>query len=244
MFLKKEGLQPFEKPEITERERKLLEGLEGLPFYGGYHTQSDLILAWRGLKPATEIALRREWFLGEKPIFVGGKDIQKLLDVISALGLHYVDAGRNTREPLIEKDNDGQSYEMSGEDIVRVCVSREKEIAEKLKSTPAFVGGGGSKSYGTLCGYPETAINAFVEAERGGEARLRKSELLIRKEELPADTKNQEFMAFLNFRISRAHWREELEVVKRWSEEIRSIKPTLYEKIVLRWRAMQKPRAI
>jgi hypothetical protein len=49
---------------------------------------------------------------------------------------------------------------------------------------------------------------------------------------LPEEVRDDDAMAFLNFRLSRGHWQEELKEVKKRAEVIRMTTPELYEKIV------------
>jgi len=59
---------------------------------------------------------------------------------------------------------------------------------------------------GRLFGYPRTAIEAFVNGDK-----------LIEKTDLPEEVLNSDYIRYLDFRLSAQNYKEELEVVKRWS---------------------------
>lgn len=73
---------------------------------------------------------------------------------------------------------------------------------------------------GKALGYPDTAVTAFAAGE------------WVNQDTLPDEIKNDDAMAFLNFRLSRDHWQDEFLEVKRRAELMRTTFPELYEKIV------------
>lgn len=121
-------------------------------------------------------------------------------------------------------------------DLGGVIISLKSEIAEELEQCfldyKRGIGGFFEKNYriGILLGFPETAVRAYSTADFN--QRHERKLLLIRERELPPRVRRAEFMAFLNFRLSRENWYSELNTVKLWAEKIKEVGPALYREIV------------
>ncbi len=94
--------------------------------------------------------------------------------------------------------------------------------ASEVDSSPEY-----DFAMGTALGYPQTAIEAYSRYIIGSQ-----SEQMLDNGELPEEVRNKEYMKYLNFRLSRDHWQEELEVVKQSAEAIKAHTPALYSQIV------------
>lgn len=208
---------------LSEKERGLIELVEQLPIDDQYKV--DLLLVWRGLKPATDIAFTLREFDESGNLFsvVAGheKTLGEIRSTLDSLELVYVEKGPR-------QDKSGTKEEQW------FFLSRDKENAEKLMTS--FEGAGASKKgadaeYGRLSGFPPSAIDAFVKIQEKGFAR--RHEVSIDKEGLPAEVLKEDFMPFVRFRLSVEHWQEELETAKGWAEEIRQVDPALYERVVI-----------
>jgi hypothetical protein len=90
--------------------------------------------------------------------------------------------------------------------IAEYAVSREKELAEKLINCES------SAEYGTLMGYPETAIQAYEARE-------------VYTGPLPEDIKNSIF----KLKFSNEHFREEFEIVRKWNTALLEYAPNLVQ---------------
>ena len=88
--------------------------------------------------------------------------------------------------------------------VAEYAVSKEKELAEKLISSES------SAEYGTLMGYPETAIRAYEAKE-------------VYTGPLPEDIKN----SFFHFKFSKEHFQEEFETVREWNKALQQYAPDL-----------------
>ncbi|MDD5750886.1 MAG: hypothetical protein PHU56_04615 [Candidatus Pacebacteria bacterium] len=94
-------------------------------------------------------------------------------------------------------------------------IARDKAALERLNHAH------GKLEFGLALGYPYTAAAAFSKGHK----------FLMEHEDLPFDVKSSEIMDFLFFRLSKEHWHEELETVKRWSRAIKENFPDFYKKI-------------
>jgi hypothetical protein len=79
------------------------------------------------------------------------------------------------------------------------------------------------QTYGTLLGFPKSAIDAFIHHKEG----------MVRA---PEEIRHTELGAFYDsigaFRLSKAHWREEIKTVEKWMESIRTVSPELLEHLL------------
>ena len=98
-------------------------------------------------------------------------------------------------------------------DVV-LCIGKDKEIVLDLEHSDI-------QERGRVLGFPDSAVSVF-----------KKDELLMSEEELPREVKESDYIKFLNFRLSRDHWQEELESVRHRAEMVRTHFPGLYDRIV------------
>ncbi len=110
--------------------------------------------------------------------------------------------------------------------ISTLCISLTKLNAELLAQLVTFHENQGSsgkkkdstfhKMFGTLLGYPSTAVEAFA----------RKTNLKL--DELPDKFDNHPFFRFMP---SKNHWRDELAVMEEWERTIEQVAPHIFKKL-------------
>ena len=76
-----------------------------------------------------------------------------------------------------------------------------------------------TKARGLALGYPKTAISAFINKE------------VIEIKDLPKQIRESKEIKFLNFRLSKKHWRKEFKFVQKRANTIKKLSPKLYAKI-------------
>lgn len=102
----------------------------------------------------------------------------------------------------------GLAYHLSNFDdhATDAVVAVTPELVEQ------YMESSGSSAIGTLFGYPASAVRAFAVGE---------SNLLSHKEQERYEAEAGLPEVFVMFRLSRKHWRDELNVVKKWYEVLR-----------------------
>lgn len=86
--------------------------------------------------------------------------------------------------------------------------------ATKIEKKPEYI-----LTLGKALGYPTTAVEGFINNE------------LIERDELPDDIKNQRILNLIDFRLSKSHWREELDMVREQAGSIKDLVPDIYEQV-------------
>ncbi|MBP6883856.1 MAG: hypothetical protein KBC06_01330 [Candidatus Pacebacteria bacterium] len=79
---------------------------------------------------------------------------------------------------------------------------------------------------GKVYSFPDTSIAGYISSDGEGKEGFMLS-LKEESEKIPAELK-----PFLAFRLSKDHWREEMEIGKKWAEEIKFVDPELYRRII------------
>ncbi|MFA5084245.1 MAG: hypothetical protein WC475_02595 [Candidatus Paceibacterota bacterium] len=214
----------MEPKTFSENKTNQVKSLESLLFRKMHSLgdRIDLLLVYSGLKPATDITVGNEWEEGQQPIVLNEEDIKSALKILEANGLIALNLPKE--KGVIEGIDEGEinpsvkyRYEQS-----EIFVAKDKVTAETLK-TAKFKKD--DETYGRLSGFPESAIKAYSEADKNPAA-------LIEDSDLPEEIRNQDFMAFATFKLSRKNWREELETAKKWATVIKKTDPALYEEAV------------
>lgn len=206
----------FEEQDISqlevEKQRELVSLIESLPTQD--ELRVDLILAWKGLKLATEVGI----FPADDKENSREELKARAEDLFKKMGLRF---------SMLE---DGLHHDITHmkDGAIRYAVSKYQEKLDELKELlkdPIHH----QKELGIIYGFPATAVEAFAEKKKG-----------IFFKDLPEEIKNQDFAAFHGFRLSKDHWREELETNKKWAEVIKEIAPDLYYKLVSEYQARRK----
>ncbi|SRR6056297_141489 len=97
----------------------------------------------------------------------------------------------------------------NGPKSVLVVTREEDELEELLNLDPSQ----DHEEYGRLMGYPESAIKAFKD----------------KKFQLEEENYPDEEGVIFDFKLSRDNWREEWELLKRWSQIIKEYSPQTFE---------------
>lgn len=140
-----------------------------------------IVLIIGGLKPATTVTLR-EQMVEEGPEFIAQ---------LSACGLN---AGVRSSE--------------GPDDHAELLIAQDVATLERLRGAYGYEH---HREYGELMGYPETAIDAFIQ----------KQMLDTRAQEISPKIMNP------TMRLSRGHWPEELHQLARWSAFVSIVSPEL-----------------
>lgn len=96
--------------------------------------------------------------------------------------------------------------------VLRLAIACDEEILEKLEKTdPAK----DHEEFGNLMGYPKTAVDAFLNKEK----------------RLPRDAYPADREVIFQIILSKDHWQEELEILRKWSGAIKEYAPDLYAQL-------------
>jgi hypothetical protein len=183
--------------ELSDRDPALAEQarlLKVSPFFtqdGSLEEKQLIFYVLAGIKPLSEVgSVHMEWL---SPDYAESRpdsqeDVATFLD---KLGLHYA-----FRSP-----HDGTVTVSLREDLIRTAQAID------IHGDEATV----YRKYGELYGYPETAVEAAVAEWAYGRPSL----LRIDEQQQIEDASGLPREAFI-FRFSKAHWQEELEIVRRW----------------------------
>jgi hypothetical protein len=198
--------ESYQEFNLSEEEKLITESIESLPL--GDFDKADLILILQGLKEATDFRIPSEKY-------------QTFCETLKKLNL----------EIAIDESQD------EGDEIVGVYVAKTKETAEKCRAAWSNFD---DNELGRLSGYPKSAIEAYAQIKKltgsSGVVINMLDKLFINISELPETLKQEDFLAFVHFRLSRAHFSEELETVKHWAEIIQKQDPALYKRVVAWYR--------
>jgi hypothetical protein len=214
-----------------EQSRHKVEQLERLELLSD-NDKKDILLIWRGLKLATEFEYGYSWDPTEEEKQLADEEIEELEKVVEDLGLHIHISERSFKEAA-DKMPEGSTVTATyaGHDRVRVYVGCDKESVEKIENAYNTYHIENSGIVGKLSGYPESAINAYMEATQRVPYGEKLKEMMY-SDSLPEEIREEDFAAFVQFFLSRKNWREEIKTVKKWAEEIKKTAPALYERIV------------
>jgi hypothetical protein len=164
--------------------------------------------------------------IGQKPLTMFGIKVgfeENLKEIAKKANLSFE----------LKKDKDAPFYIVSiakNEEIIRKAIEAQEN--------------GDDETLGKLFGFPETAAKAFAEAEKNPE---KEKELLFEdqrdflkslSEEDRKQIAKERLLGFFEFRLSKAHWREELETVRRWKKALEE-DPELAKKLSEGWNSLQ-----
>lgn len=227
------------KEQISPKEKELTHEIEQLPLLT--EDKINLLLVWRGLKPATDINfIFKEWAPGSPEPVLSPKRkkirIEEMLQLLGKIGLSAVAEKEIRSEPEFEDDKEKNiRIEINGTESQRVFISSNIETAEELaKNWPNSPSHIESENLGRLFGFPQTTTEAYIKYEKGGYQK--ENEFVLEKNELPQEIKNKDYIAFARFKLSKENWQEELEIAKKWAAEIQKLSPNLYTEIVRNWK--------
>ena len=98
--------------------------------------------------------------------------------------------------------------------IKSFAVAKSKEEAKKVLTNNADED---QEQYGRSMGYPETAVTAFLDGE----------DALLDEEHCP----DMEGIIFDQIRLSKKHYKEEITLLKYWSDIVNKYAPKLYNEL-------------
>jgi hypothetical protein len=85
---------------------------------------------------------------------------------------------------------------------------------------------------GLLRGFPETAVNAYAH---------NMNTHLLKWNTEPAEIKNDPAYPFLDFRLSKGHFKEEFQKVRDQAEVLKKFAPLIYESVLEEWKRVILP---
>lgn len=168
--------------------------------------RAAIVLTFEGIKPVSEVSLYRE-FAQNPEEFEDHK--KRILDNLSKLGLFWKE----------EKESQGEDF------LISFLIAKKKEDLDRMNELITRGNEPTSQYYlevGKLFGYPDTAVNEFSESDN-----------LLFDEMDQLDAEGQLILRhFINLRLSKKHWKEELEVIKNNCLLIKKHMPSFYERVV------------
>lgn len=202
--MEKRNFESSPEINLSEREKRNTEIIERLPLTD--FDKVDMLLILQNLKQATDIRIYSD----------RNKDFEQSLKELGLVGL------LGKKEKLPDSKKTSQEF----------YVAKTGDIAKRLKNAWQTLD---DAELGALSGYPQSAVESFIKSKSltGSEEEVAKAfrELFIGAD-IPEDVRHEDYLAFLNFQLSRDNFRQELEVVRSWAEEIRRLDPSLFERVV------------
>lgn len=201
------------KTNQNEKVKNAIDRLRDLDI--GFQSKIVVLLTYKKIKPVGQIGwLADRASLPEEERKQRNKDdIEKMENILNDLGLIWI-------------LNQG---EWNGYDQFHFDFSLEKEVLDQFievhdDATLSTVER--QRKYGEFFGFPPTAIDAWSAGH----------EFLLKNfDEIHHDAIDPEIKRFVEhlqlFRLSKAHWKEELEYYKKYAEVIKQIDPKLWEMI-------------
>ncbi|MDO8659706.1 MAG: hypothetical protein Q7K54_03835 [Candidatus Parcubacteria bacterium] len=201
------------KRELTQEEKETLKSFENIPFID-LSDKLDFLWTWRKLKNGSEFELNKD---------VTKEEEESIIEIVKKSGLliKVVDAVKPEDSKFKRK-------------FFFIANNQEDlELISKLYLGDHFK----PEVYlelGRIYGFPKTAIEAFDQTHNSSEGVKKDWDefLLTSKEKMEKTPK--EVSSFVQFKLSREHWPAEIEVVKKWAEEIKLVDPDFYLKILNR----------
>ena len=189
---------------------KSLESLTGmLP-----EDKASMLLVYGGLKPSAHIVMQGVPFRSSTDtVHIKTKLVKKLDVILSELSLSSV----VTYEMMVARSSDEHTML---QEVMRIYVAPSTEIANQLKV--AFDHVSENHTYiGTLLGYPNTAVTAFLTTNM----------LDWDNHPLSTDEVSEDNMRLLGHRLSKNNWRKEVEYLERYGNFLKQVSPAIYSEI-------------
>jgi hypothetical protein len=221
---------------LSEQEKAFVEKIEQLPIDD--KNKIDLILVWRKIKPATEVDLTlKSWYRDRKTIDLSPKEQKSLFEniknLLGNLNLFFIE-GNLFHNEIFGVEKEEKDLLLGDTEKKRFYVASTKENAQKLYE--AWNEKDEEKScveLGRLFGFPESAIEAY---KRYIKTYWKEGGIILDRNKLPEEIKNQDSMAFAEFQLSQDNWQNELVVSKKWAEEIKKVDPALYDRTIEKYK--------
>ncbi len=168
--------------------------------------KKSLVLILAGVKPATEMLMFDRYASPE--------------DIISILE----DCGLVTIQFQSQYMHEAKKRGVGGTEgyICNVIVARDETTANKVRK---YCEPQDDREFGRLMGFPQTAIDAYVsDAENKYE-----SVALLSSDEQGRIMDELNLKQVAAFRLSRAHWQEEIKVHQEWERIVKMYAPELLD---------------
>ena len=186
-----------------------LKAIEGVPTID----KIFILLVANGDKPSMHTGFFSEpLLLGQPMLKLDIAQKEMLESIINDLGLDY-----KTQTKTLEKVIDGEL--MFSEWIV-FCVAQQSNITEALYNARQ---GDDERTEGLLLGYPESAVDAFVNGT------------MLDMDDVPVSTDHvtANEMKLLNHRLSKDNWQQEVRYLADYARSIQQLCPELYEACIV-----------
>jgi len=207
--------------EAKEKEKADIAKIENLNFLGT-QDRMNLILTYWGEKPVSEIEMYYDEanpLLEPEEILRAKNNLETALD---ALGLKF----KATQQEQIDEDGFEQKK-------FQFFVGKNEDNLKELEM--AFLEQNNEK-IGKLLGYPETAVKAFaqgIQQKNLFEMMLDEKEWWQNLSKTEKESLLQEgVLNFASFKFSKEHWKEELDIIRKWQMQIKEKAPQLYATIM------------
>lgn len=186
--------------------------LRKLPIYDSF--KIDFILAYLGHKRATEVLIGRIRYKKPDTKSEQKKNEVAFTQLCAVAGLYAL-----------------RSYNriVGWDKVLWYIVARAPKDAQYLDRHQTLRRSG-QLMLGRMYGFPDTAARAYARGQKHLVPLKEPAGSGI--EELPDTYVRDPRMAFLSFRLSRAHWKSELKTVYAWAEAIQTFDPVLYARTV------------
>jgi len=213
---------PEKTPNFEKGKKEAIEKIKEMDLMLPHHR--NLVLVMIGERPLTTFSFTTE--LEKKEM--GEQFFEKLKEVVEKANLSIERVEETDEEKKVVTNY--------------FYVAQNKEIISEAHKAEAR---GDHETLGKLYGFPETAVKAFAEAAKNPE---KEKELLFEdqkdflnslSEEERKQIAKERLLGFFDFRLSKAHWREELETVRRWKRALEEEDPELAKKLSEGWNSLQ-----
>jgi len=166
-----------------------------------------ILLVFGGLKPTALLVLESGiWANDEAEKQINPEKWRTLQSVLEGLKLEY-----STKTDVI-----GINKHMR---TLSIFIAKDKKLLKKVVNAHAH---DDEESLGKLFGFPATAVQAYLEST------------CLDPSELPESTADvsAEDMCFLNHRLSRSNWMEEINYLPAYAKYVKKLSPIIYEQCV------------
>lgn len=212
-----ESIPQQEKNEQITEQREKIELIEKLPLSSWTSWDKKvLLLVLLGEKPAACPCLEQRFYkreaVKERPKIAErlAKEKEETKEILDKLGLPH-------KEKAFEYEEE-KMYNIG----YHFYVGKDSEKLARLMEARD------DREIGLSLGYPESAVDAYVNETSLDYEELIKS---LSSEELQALQKEGVFK-FLDFRPSRDHWQEEIEIARKRQALIKEKSPKIYQEII------------
>jgi hypothetical protein len=197
-----------------EHVARLVESMDAIPNLTN-QDKMNILLVFKGLKPATILEFVAPAHDEHANIEIA-EYVQGLCELLQSQNFlvhkDCEDENANSGEEGFARDfNHYSVYTAKTPENLSMLVESDTEEDRKTKDYKR----------GKVLGYPDTAIHAWIDGN-----------ILKDVQELPEDVRDSGVLKFVNFRLSRDHWRDELEQVSNEALTVKEMSPALYDDIL------------